>query len=67
MIFLIVVECILYALAYSIPAVILSYLASNCIDGVEFTRQTFAFILAVMLVIRFVIDFRITWKFGKED
>ena len=67
MVILIIVEYILYALAYSIPAVILSYLASNCIDGVEFTRQTFAFILAVMLVIRFVMDFTITWRFRKED
>lgn len=67
MIILIIVEYILYALAYSIPAVILSYLTSNCIDGVEFTRQTFVFILAVMLVIRFVMDFTITWRFRKED
>lgn len=64
---LIIVEYILYAMVYSIPALIITFLGSRCFEFVQFDRNTFIFILVLFLVIRFISDFKVTWKFNNDE
>lgn len=64
---LIIVEYIFYAMIYSIPALIITFLSSRCFEFVQFDRNTFIFTLVLFLVIRFISDFKITWKFNNDE
>ncbi len=64
---LIIAEYLMYAVMYAFPALLVTFFGSRCFETVNFDRSTFAFVLVCFLCIRFIIDFKITWKFREQD
>ena len=64
---LFVVEYAMVSIACIIPALILSFVASKAFSFVNFSRETFVFILLAMLSIRFVNNIQIMWKFSLPE
>lgn len=64
---LIIAEYLMYAVMYTVPALLVTFLGSRCFETVNFDRSTFAFVLVCFLCIKFVINFKIIWKFSKEN